>query len=311
MPDPVAGQIVNGYRFRGGNPRDRSSWEPVAASGGSAPSTPPGMARQADGSLWTAPGPRGGAPRRVGGLTQGQSREIGTARQEAALVDPATSDLLRFRNLQQQQPTGGLMGLPFVGSVMGAIDPQVAEMNEIQARLAPAQRQAGSGTMSDRDLALFLQSVPGVARPRQSNEAIIDRGLQEGGRRIERARFLENYGRQYGTLDGSTEAWGRQYNPPPNRPGEPIARANTEPTPAQRQWNIQATRAGTRNREAPIGSRQNPRFVPEGLDVSTIPESNWIVTPSGQLVQAGRARAGSQMRARSGRSSVASVRRVQ
>ena len=186
------------------------------------------------------------------------------------MVDTATSDLMRFRNLQTQQGTGGLMGIvPGASYVAGAFDPQIAEMNEIQRRLAPAQRQEGSGSTSDIEYAGFLQSVPGPGRPRASNEAIIDRGLQEGGRRRERAKFLESYGNTNGTLNGSTAAWQLHYDPPPNRPGEPIARAAPEPTAAQRRWNVEATRTGARNREAVIGSRENPRFVPEGLDVST------------------------------------------
>jgi hypothetical protein len=36
---PTAGQVVNGYRYRGGDPADRNSWEPVS-QGGAGPSGP-------------------------------------------------------------------------------------------------------------------------------------------------------------------------------------------------------------------------------------------------------------------------------
>jgi hypothetical protein len=252
-------------------------------------------------------GPRGGRTV-VGGLNSQEREEVSRSRVEAELVDTTLSDLMRFDRLQNQQGTGGLMGLPFAPAVFGAIDPQVSEMNEVTARLAPAQRVAGSGTTSDADLRLFLQAVPGVNRPASANRAIIDRGLQEGARRQLRAEFLEDYAAQNGTLTGSAEAWRRNYRPPPVRENTPVPRGNIEPTAAQRQA-IQNL-AG-RNRSAVLGSRQNPRVPPATFDVSSFPDGDWYVTPEGRLTQAGgRERGNARLRNQSGRGNV-TVRRVQ
>lgn len=301
MPGPTVGQVVDGYRFKGGNPNDRSAWEAVAGpSANSGPSAAVGLSQ---GRVIT--GPRGGV-RVVGGLSQEERKEVSRSRTEAELVDTTLSDLMRFDRLQNQQGTGGLMGLPFAPSVVGAFDPEVSEMNEVTARLAPAQRVAGSGTTSDADLRLFLQAVPGVNRPEQANRAIIDRGLQEGGRRQLRAEFLEDYAAQNGTLTGSAEAWRQAYRPPPVRQGTPVPRGNVEPTAAQRQA---VQNLAGRDRSAVLGSRQNPRVPPPNFDVSSFPPGDWYFTPQGRLTQAARERGNSQLRNQSGRSNV-TVRRV-
>lgn len=270
-----------------------------------------GMARNLDGSIMTPPGPRGGAPRRVGGLSNRENISIQDARDSAALVESDLSDLESFARLQQQQGTGGLLALPFARQVTGALDPEVASMNAITARLAPAQRVPGSGTTSDRDLSLFLQASPSASQPKKTNDAIIDRGRQEGARRQLYAEFLDNYARQNGTLNGAQAAWRDYYDPPPVAANSPVPRGNVEPTTAQRATINRLNEAG-RNRNAVLGTRQNPRVPPEGFDVSTLPAGDWYVTPAGQVQQVARERGNQALRNRSRqtRSGIVSIRRV-
>lgn len=319
MAGPTVGQVVDGYRFRGGDPNNQTSWEqvaPVAAPdyGASAQRLPNGQVIQR--------GPRGGitvldrgggtSGNRAGQLSAQERKELSEARTSASLVDTTLSDLQRFQRLQGQQKTGGGLAIPFAREVAGAFDPQVAEMNEITARLAPAQREPGSGTTSDRDLALFLQAVPGAQRPGQANNAIIDRGLQEGARRQLRSEFLDRFAQQNGTLAGSGEAWRENYQPPPVRAGTPVPRGNVEPTSAQRATINRLNQSGSRNRRATLGSRENPRVPPEGFDISSLPAGDWYVTPQGQVQQVSRGRANQALRSRSNqtRSGVVSVRRL-
>lgn len=304
MPGPTVGQVIDGYRFKGGNPNDRGSWEPVAAA-------PSGMTRNLDGSMMTPVGPRGAAPRRVGGLTGREQMSIQNARDEAALVESNLSDLETFARLQGKQGTGGVLALPFARNVAGAFDPEVASMNTITARMAPAQRAPGSGTTSDRDLALFLQASPSASQPESTNNAIIDRGRQEGARRQLYAEFLDNYARQNGTLNGVQQAWRQNYQPPPVDSDSPVPRGNVEPTAAQRAAVARENEAGTRNRRAVLGTRANPRVPPEGFDINTLPAGDWYYAPNGRVQQVAREQGNRNLRARSGRSSVVSVRRVQ
>jgi hypothetical protein len=271
-----------------------------------APSTTGGMTRNLDGSLMTPVGPRGGAPRRVGGLNNYEERAIQAARDSAAIVPAELADAEAFARLQQRQGTGGVLAFPGARQVAGAVDPDIASMNSITARLAPAQRVPGSGTTSDRDLSLFLQASPSAAQPGDANTAIIDRARSEGARRQLYADFLDDYARQNGTLNGAQEAWRRVYSPPPVSSDSPVPRANTQVTTAQREAVNRLNSQGQRNPRAVLGSRENPRVPPEGFDVSTFPNGDWYIDSTGQLRRGG----GLQSRSRQTRTGVRSVRRV-
>lgn len=180
--DPEIGDVVDGYRFMGGDPSQESSWRPVARTQTYA----------------------NGRPR---GLTNAEQKELAVAREAARDALAVLPDLERFGRINQDQVSGGLFAVPFADRVVGAIDSDVSQLNEISARLAPAQREPGSGTTSDRDLALFLQAVPSVQRPRAANAALIERGRAEGRRRQAYADFLDRYAAENGTLSGADEVF--------------------------------------------------------------------------------------------------------
>jgi len=182
---PEVGTVVDGYMFMGGSPSDQSSWRAVSRA-----------ATYANG--------------RARGLTPKEQGELAAAREAARNALGVLPDLERFSRLNADQDSGGLYAVPFVDQVLGAIDPEASQMNEITSRLAPAQRQEGSGTMSDRDLALFLRSVPSVQRPREANSALIERGRAEGRRRQAYADFLDRYAAEQGTLSGADELFRAQ-----------------------------------------------------------------------------------------------------
>lgn len=116
-------------------------------------------------------------------------------------------DINRFQELNAQTRTGGLMGMGPFAAARNMFDPNVQQINEINARLTPAQRQPGSGTTSDRDLALFQQAVPGLNRDRTANTAILERGRQEAVRRQQRADFYAEFAAKNGTLNGAEQAF--------------------------------------------------------------------------------------------------------
>lgn len=309
MPDIREGQTATnpatGERvvYRGG------AWVPVGSSGAGIPA---GGSRGLDGSVMTAPGPRGGAPRRVGGLSTREGISIQEARDSAGAVQADLSDLEAFARLQQRQPTGGALAIPGARQLAGAFDPDVASMNAITARLAPAQRVPGSGTTSDRDLSLFLQASPSASQPRETNETLIDRGRQEAARRQLYAEFLDRYARQNGTLNGAAEAWRQNYSPPPVANNSPVPRGNVEPTAAQRATVERLNQSGGRNRRAVLGTQNNPRVPPEGFNVETLPAGDWYISSDGALrqVPTSRTSQGSRLRRQSGRARVVGVERV-
>lgn len=87
MPAPEPGAVVDGYRFRGGNPNDQASWEPVPSStptpqtqqynAGGLEVLGEGYYRNQQGSTYRE-GPRGGFMQ-VGGPSAGQVTEASNA----------------------------------------------------------------------------------------------------------------------------------------------------------------------------------------------------------------------------------------
>jgi hypothetical protein len=83
----------------------------------------------------------------------------------------------------QLVPVFGQLARTFGIDVPGTTEAEV--LQSITARLAPAQRIAGSGATSDRDINLFLQAVPRLGRTRDGNLQILDMGERVANRTIE------------------------------------------------------------------------------------------------------------------------------
>jgi len=299
MPGPSIGQIVDGYRFKGGDPNSQSSWEAVP-SGGAAPA---GTTRLPNGTLLSAPGPRGGAPRALMGLSVQEQKQLADARRAGAAMRTDLADTERFARLQEERGTGGLMALPFAPQIAAAFDPEVDEMNEISARLTPAQRPAGSGATSDFEQRLYGRSVPSPSRTEQGNTAVINRGRSRAGEAQLRSEFLDSYASRNGTLQGAEQAWNNAYDPPPVARSSPEPRANVRPTEAQRRA-VESLQG--RDRNAQLGTRANPRVPPQGFDPAQLPAGDWYINADGQLLRGGPL----QAQSRQTRTGVRSVRRV-
>lgn len=147
---------------------------------------------------------RAAAPRK---LATREMMELDEARQAARSADEAARTAEQFVEINRGQNTGGLWGLPMVGKVAGAFDPEINQLNALTARMAPQQRVPGSGTTSDRDLSLYLQAVPGLEKPGPANSAIARQARKDADRRAAYAQFLDVYASQNGTLIGAAEAW--------------------------------------------------------------------------------------------------------
>jgi hypothetical protein len=83
----------------------------------------------------------------------------------------------RLEALLNANPTGGLAELKRRAGEFGI---NTEKLNEIQAAqalinsLVPEQRQPGSGTMSEADLALFKESLPRIINQPGGNKLVID-----------------------------------------------------------------------------------------------------------------------------------------
>lgn len=145
---------------------------------------------------------------RAGSLSPVERASVDDAQAASRGALEVLPDVNRFDQINQRKPTGGWNQADDL--VQGMFDPEFQQMKEISARLTPAQRQPGSGTTSDRDLALFQQAVPSTARKTDANAQILERARAEAVRRQQYADFLDDYAAKNGTLNGAEKAFRSQ-----------------------------------------------------------------------------------------------------
>lgn len=132
-----------------------------------------------------------------GALGKQDAERFGAISAAGAAARGTLGNLNALEAYLQNTPQGALQ--PFVNELAGlaqglGIDVDSTDLASAQAveaivaRIAPALRVPGSGTTSDRDLSLFLQSLPGIAKLPDANRIIIstlrafaDRAIQEAG----------------------------------------------------------------------------------------------------------------------------------
>lgn len=273
------------------------------------------------GGLWVAQG--GVQPTRK--LTAQEEKSLTTARSQAEAAIEQLPDLNRFQEINDRTPSGGFVGSGPVSYMRGLFDPNVQQMKEIGARLAPAQRVPGSGTTSDRDLALFQQAVPGIDRAETANDAIIERGRQEAVRRQMRADFYDQYAEQHGTLRGAEQAYratvgqgalenpldfsrgqsrataprGAYYRDPQGNVrrndngdlGNPVIRRGQRGSQGIAPTAEQQRMMQTAGAKGPRGTSGNPILInarDPNSSYANVPAGAYFITPDGQLKKKGR-----------------------
>lgn len=157
------------------------------------------------------------------------NQAVGQARQQAATARRAEGILAR-------QKTGGLYSVPVVGNVLGMFDPEIRELDAIQARVARQERQPGEGAISDFDAQQFLAMSYGKDKPTETNRALIQAQRVAAEAPIQRRQFGEWWARSYGSMSGFEEAWDRYsqdnpiFDPASETAGRPMLNAR------RREW---------------------------------------------------------------------------
>ncbi len=111
------------------------------------------------------------------------------------------------RQEAQGEGTGGIYGVPIIGPIAGYLDPEIRELNALQARQARLERQPGEGAISDFDAAQFVSMTYGADKPTETNRALIQAQRVVNDATLQKREFDEWYFNQYGTTVGSQEAW--------------------------------------------------------------------------------------------------------
>lgn len=159
------------------------------------------------GGKWFPVGGQGAASM-AGQLSPQERASLDEAQTSARGALETLPDLNRFEEINGRIKTGGLDR--WDDFAQRQFNPDFQQMEEISARLTPAQRQPGLGTTSDRDLALFEKAVPSVKNNSPANSAILDRARAEAVRRQQYADFLDDYAAKNGTLNGAEKAFRAQ-----------------------------------------------------------------------------------------------------
>ena len=130
------------------------------------------------------------------------------------------SELERFGELNRKSGTGALYEgtlSSFMPESLRGADEKV--MQSITADLAPKKRIAGSGTTSDKDIALYLQSLPDISKGGDVNQKIREGYQKQFDRANKKLQFMQGYFDQYGHLNGAEAIYQQQnkvvnQNPP-------------------------------------------------------------------------------------------------
>ena len=138
--------------------------------------------------------------------------------------DTAAEQLLN-RQQQQRQGTGGVYGVPLLGTLAAYADPELRRLDQLQASAARGMREAGEGSMSDFDAKMFLTMAYSKGLPMETNRAVLRAQRVANAQTIERKGFNDWYYQTYNHRDGADEAWAAYAN------SNPILDPKSEKTP--------------------------------------------------------------------------------
>lgn len=137
---------------------------------------------------------------------------------QSSIADSSSTmdDLNEFGRLNRENSTGSAWQQLTPDKPLFRSGPSM-EMAAIQSRLAPAQRQSGSGASSDRDVAMFLRGLPSL-----ENEGPTNQGIREDYERkykiaIEKANAMQKHLDTYGNLTEFDSQWAQRKTRAPER----------------------------------------------------------------------------------------------
>lgn len=132
-------------------------------------------------------------------------KRINDLREVTAKGAGVMSDLERFGQLNRGTNTGGLPSMLPDWSWLHPKD--YIEMNSIQSKLGPNQRIQGSGSSSDRDVALFMAGLPNTSNNGNTNKDIRLDYQRQYNYALEKQKFLTDYLQNKGHLNGADAIW--------------------------------------------------------------------------------------------------------
>ena len=139
-------------------------------------------------------------------------------------------DMETFGALNRESKTGEFYTGIQPGFLQGS-DEQ--KMEAITSRLAPGQRIEGSGTTSDKDIAMFVKAVPSINKKGDVNQSIRENFAKQYNRSKAKLQYLQDYYDQYGHLNGADTLWEKEqqrYLTKPESTAQPMQEQMAQPT---------------------------------------------------------------------------------
>lgn len=125
---------------------------------------------------------------------------------EIANAGSTMSDLNEFGRLNRENSTGSLWQQLTPDKALFRSGPSM-EMAAIQSRLAPAQRTEGSGSSSDRDVAMFLRGLPSLENEGPTNMGIREDFERKYNAAIAKSKAMQQHLDTYGNLTDFDGRW--------------------------------------------------------------------------------------------------------
>lgn len=113
-----------------------------------------------------------------------------------------------FSDLNSKNRTGEIYSGWLPDILQGAPEQR---MTSIVSKLAPSMRIEGSGTTSDRDISMYIKSLPNVETKGSVNQATINSFNKDLARSKAKLQFLNEYYNTYGHIDGADTVWSKNY----------------------------------------------------------------------------------------------------
>lgn len=125
-------------------------------------------------------------------------------------IGTIANQMEQFNELNKRNRTGEFYSGFLPQWLTGAAE---QEMETITSELAPNKRVEGSGTTSDRDISLYLKSVPSITKKGSVNQSIVNQTNKQYEKAQKKLQFLQGYFDQYGHLNGADAMWEKNYAP--------------------------------------------------------------------------------------------------
>ena len=133
-------------------------------------------------------------------------KELDEARLALRSEGQTIEKMNQFGALNKRTATGDALSI-YTPGLSSMLSNDTSQMRSLSASLAPRERVPGSGTSTDKDIALFIQAVPSIDKPGPVNQAIREARKAQYQRDNDYLNSKEAYFSKFGHTNGFDQQW--------------------------------------------------------------------------------------------------------